>query len=109
MVVPPRSPIRRRQNYNLKRFFGSFRDALFKVSLDPTHLVSYVCKAKHRAIASPRKSVERCRLHLRDEDRKRGSDNAAKDTIFMPAFTKDIEIGVEASPTGVTVGQSSVA
>ena len=41
------SPTRRSQGYDLKRFLGSVRDALFKVSFEPTHLVGHVCEAKH--------------------------------------------------------------
>jgi hypothetical protein len=57
MVAPLRSPARRGQDYDLERLLGSVGDALFKISLDPAHLVGYVRKAKHRAIASFRKCV----------------------------------------------------
>ena len=56
-----------------------------------------------------KKTAARCEQFLGDKDRKRGADNAAQDAIFMPAFTKDIEVGVVASPSGVADGQSSVA
>ena len=61
-----------------------------------------------RGHAHKKPAARRERL-LGDEDRKRGSDNAAQDAIFMPTFMKDIEIGVVASPSGVADGQSSVA
>src|SRR5882724_5353491 len=55
------------------------------------------------------KSAARCEQLLGNEDRKRGSDDAAQDSKVMPAVMKDIEIGMVASPTGVADGQSSVA
>ncbi len=46
---------------------------------------------------------------LGDKDRKSGANGAAQDAIFMPAFTKDIEIGVVASPAGMAAGRAGGA